>query len=132
MSQPADPPRYAYEREILADLAAHMLAQREAGDPAFVEKGLLSPEDAEQRLRAMRAAALERRAILEGKPIPGDRYSYREAFGAYPAEVQATLHAAAASTAKAAATGTHNNDKADYAQATAALAFWADIRVAIT
>lgn len=132
MSRFADPPRYAYEREILADLAAHMLAQREAGDPVLVGKGKLSAADAEQRLRTMRAAAQERRAVLEGKPIPLDRYGYFLEFGAYPAEVQATLHAAASRTAQIAAAEPRNRDKADYAQATAALAFWADIRVRIT
>lgn len=70
----ADRPRYAYETEDLARVAAHLHAQRVALYPAAVERGSLTPAEAADGIRIMAAIAADwqRRITLTATPAERD------------------------------------------------------------
>ena len=121
------PPRYADDAVILCDLAQHLLAERIAKYPAVVARGGMTQAQADDGIRTMRAVAtrwtmIPLRDLANPRPAATDIASEHE--------MRATLAAASARTAQIAAADPDNRDKADYAQAVAALLWHAEHAVA--
>jgi|GEM_PF-4798538 hypothetical protein len=120
-------PRYAEESGTLADLAAHLLAERIAKYPAIVARAKMTQAEADTAIRAMRGVADLWRAIVDHAPAPTGCPCCG---GASPREQRDTIATAAARTAQIAAAAPGDKDKADYAAATAALLWHAEHRLA--
>lgn len=88
------PPR-AEAYGLMQETAAQLLAQREQAYPRLVTEGRINQVEADQGLAAIRAVVAQWRMIVAGEdlPHPGD---YRDALGADPDSMRATLEQAAA------------------------------------
>jgi hypothetical protein len=113
--------RFADDLPLLAELAAHLLAEREAAYPRLIEEGKLQPDRAEAGLRAMKAVAIQWARIAAHRDLPPIE-DYHAKYGAHPHELRAMLDSAAATARKRAAADPGNRDKADYAEAVETLA----------
>lgn len=112
----------------LAGAARRVLAQREAGDAAWVEKGRLTQAEAAARLRIARALVALWDSIVTGEPPYDAETAWIESRGAegcYPHELRTDLAAAADRARLLAERNPEDLDAARFAEAVAALAWHA-------
>lgn len=116
-------PRYAEDPVMLADLSAHLLAERVTKYPAIVAAGRLTQAQADDGIRKMRAVA-RRFAMIKLRDL--DQPWERATTIATPAEMREVLAAVAARTAEIAAADPSDLQKADMRGATAAMLWHAE------
>ena len=116
-------PRLTDEFTLLADTAAHLLAERVAKYPALIAAEKMTQTDADTGIRTMRAVAEQWRAMIDGAPGP-DRCAC--CGGASYREQRDTLIAANARTTKIAAGAPSDARKVERAAAVAALLWHAE------
>ena len=115
-------PRFAYEHDILVKVAERLLAERKERWNAAVTAGTITREKADEGIRITSAVVQQWRAVVDRADVP-DWCSTWAAFGAGESEMRATLDAAQLRAAKIADATPGNRDKADHADALAALAW---------
>lgn len=121
-------PGMASDWTSLAAAARRVLAQREAGDAAWVEKGRLTQAEAAARLRIARALVALWDSIVAGEPPYDAETAWIESRGAegcYPHELRTDLAAAADRARLLAERNPEEPDAARFAEAVAALAWHA-------
>lgn len=121
-------PAMASDWTSLAAAARRVLAQREAGDAAWVEKGRLTHAEAADRLRIARALVALWDSVVAREPpydIETAWIESRGAEGCYPHELRTDLTAAADRARLIAERSPDDPDAANFAEAVAALAWHA-------
>jgi hypothetical protein len=111
------------EHDTLASLSAHLLGKRIALYPTAVLAAKLTQADADTGIRIMTAIAARWRAIAARTALPA---TCPCCAGASLREQRNTLRASAERTRQIAAAAPGDTDRADYADAVAALLWHAD------
>ena len=118
----------ASDWNLLAAAARRVLAQREDGDAAWVEKGRLTQAEAAARLRIARALVALWDSIVAGEPPYDAETAWIESRGAegcFPHELRTDLAAAADRARSLAERNAQDLDAARFAEAVTALAWHA-------
>lgn len=117
------PPGYR-DWPALAAAAAHILAQRTAGDPAQVAAGKMTADQAAHRMKNATALARQWACVIDRTDAPADGWAWFESFGAHPLPVRLDLANVARNAAARAKADPANASAAELAAACAALAWW--------